>query len=217
MLSKSKKIILTIAILKSILLLPTSDYVDTSFPQKTYIYAPHRESYFLSDDKKEEGKTSRPSGRDVKECFFCRIENNQELQERILLKSFEFHNVALNEYPYNRGHILIAPKRHVALLGDLTLEERVELLHAIDISMQALKAAVNADGFNIGINVGKAGGASIPDHLHIHIVPRYFNECSNQGFTTTTAKATVVSWDLSKLALLLRKHFDLILQEQDTQ
>ena len=139
----------------------------------------------------------------------CLVLCPPQLPFQILIKRFTFHNALLNEYPYNKGHILISPKRHVALLSDLTLEEKIELLHIIDIAVKALQSALNADGFNIGMNMGKAGGASIPQHLHIHVVPRYLEKNLNQSFTTTIGKTTVISWDMEKLVVLLRKHFDL--------
>jgi ATP adenylyltransferase len=79
----------------------------------------------------------------------------------------------LNLFPYNAGHLLAVPFREVASLPDLSAEERTELMDTIVLGQKALTAALKPDGFNIGFNVGRAGGASFTSHLHCHIVPRW--------------------------------------------
>ncbi|MFC1841928.1 DUF4922 domain-containing protein [Candidatus Dependentiae bacterium] len=206
MLNKSKKIVFIVATLHTMFLFSVaSDYLDESLPQKSYVYAPHRESYLLNNAKEKDKKQ-----KEEKKCFFCRVNEDERLRQEDLIKSYEYHNVVLNGFPYNKGHILIAPKRHIASLDDLTLEERLELLHIIGVSVKVLEQALEADGFNIGINLGNAGGASIPEHLHIHIVPRYRKGNASNSFMSSACKTTVIDWDMGKLAVLLRKHFDLI-------
>jgi ATP adenylyltransferase len=81
--------------------------------------------------------------------------------------------VILNAYPYNPGHLMIAPYRHVASLGDLTDEELHEHFAIVRQSVNVLKQACNPGGFNIGINMGKVAGAGIDGHVHTHVVPRW--------------------------------------------
>jgi ATP adenylyltransferase len=81
--------------------------------------------------------------------------------------------VLLNRYPYNNGHLLVAPVRHVAGLEDLTPDERLSLMNATEESVRALRACIRPQGFNIGINLGQIAGAGLESHLHLHIVPRW--------------------------------------------
>jgi len=79
----------------------------------------------------------------------------------------------LNLYPYNNGHIMVVPYRHVPSLEQLDDEELLEMMNIVNQSLAALRKVMNPDGFNIGVNIGKAAGAGIVDHVHIHIVPRW--------------------------------------------
>jgi ATP adenylyltransferase len=81
--------------------------------------------------------------------------------------------VLLNIYPYNNGHLLVAPKRHVGDITELTEEESLELFLTTQKMVAMLRKAFNPEGFNVGVNVGKIAGAGIPGHFHIHIVPRW--------------------------------------------
>jgi len=81
--------------------------------------------------------------------------------------------LVLNKFPYNAGHLLAIPYREVAMLGDLTQEERADLMESILRAQRLLTEAFLPDGFNIGFNLGHAAGAGIPQHLHAHIVPRW--------------------------------------------
>lgn len=81
--------------------------------------------------------------------------------------------VVLNLYPYNNGHLLIVPYRPVANFCDLTVDEQVELATSIDRCMRWLDTALRPDGYNVGMNIGKAAGAGIPGHIHTHVIPRW--------------------------------------------
>ena len=81
--------------------------------------------------------------------------------------------IILNAYPYNPGHLMIAPYRHVASLEELTDEERSEHFDIVSRSIRVLRQVFNPGGFNLGINIGKVAGAGIEDHIHTHIVPRW--------------------------------------------
>ena len=95
------------------------------------------------------------------------------LPDRLLLGMYPATIALLNRYPYNSGHVLIAPRRHVANLTDLLAEELRELFSLVSLGTQALREAYDPEGLNVGMNLGKAGGAGIVDHLHVHLVPRW--------------------------------------------
>jgi ATP adenylyltransferase len=100
----------------------------------------------------------------------------------------------LNRFPYISGHLLAMPYREVAELEELTPEEHVELWSTVTDAVRAIKSAYRADGLNIGVNLGTAGGAGVPDHLHVHVLPRW-NADSN--FMTSVAEARVLPEALS--------------------
>jgi ATP adenylyltransferase len=79
----------------------------------------------------------------------------------------------LNAFPYSPGHVMVAPVRHVGALEDLTDEEMLETMQLASRSIQAIRRAMNPDGFNVGYNLGKVAGAGIADHVHLHVVPRW--------------------------------------------
>ena len=106
-------------------------------------------------------------------CVFCDhlAEGNDE--EAHILHRGPTTFVILNAFPYNTGHLMIAPQRHVGELGDLTDDERHELMDLTAKSIEIVRAAMNAHGFNVGMNLGPVAGAGIPGHLHMHVVPRW--------------------------------------------
>ena len=102
--------------------------------------------------------------------------------------------VILNRFPYISGHVLVMPYREVNDIEALTPEEHTELWATVTDAVRAIKTAYNADGLNIGVNLGSAGGAGVPDHLHVHVMPRW-NADSN--FMTSVAEARVLPEALS--------------------
>jgi len=108
-----------------------------------------------------------------KECILCEkpSQNNDALN--YILYRGDKNFVILNSYPYNPGHLMIAPYRHTGNLEELTDEELHEHFKIVSRSVKLLKQVFNPDGFNIGINIGKVAGAGIVDHFHTHIVPRW--------------------------------------------
>ncbi len=112
--------------------------------------------------------------------------------------------VMLNAYPYNPGHLLIAPYRHVATLEELTREELHEHFEIVSRSVKILKKALKPEGFNVGINLGKAAGAGIDDHVHTHIVPRWNGDTN---FMPIIANAKVLSEALTDTYKKLKGKF----------
>ena len=104
-------------------------------------------------------------------CVFCAIGDGSE-DERVLARS-ALGYVVLNKFPYNPGHVMVVPIRHVGDLVDLTVDESAELQALLARSERALAGAGDPHGFNIGMNLGRIAGAGIPDHLHWHLIPRW--------------------------------------------
>lgn len=128
------------------------------------LWMPHRLAYI-----KGEGK---PSGATAVECPFCEIPKLSDADGLIVARGAQVYAV-LNLYPYNSGHLMVVPYRHVADYTDLTGPETAELADFTKRSMIALRDASAAQGFNIGMNMGGVAGAGIAAHLHQHVVPRW--------------------------------------------
>ena len=123
------------------------------------IWAPWRIEYIQME---------KPEG-----CILCdKPKQNSDALNYILYRGGK-NFVIMNTYPYNPGHLMIVPYRHIAQLEELTDEERNEHFEIVGRSIKLLKQVLNPGGFNIGINVGKVAGAGIVDHFHTHIVPRW--------------------------------------------
>lgn len=108
-----------------------------------------------------------------KGCIFCEKPREQKDRENLIVARFESCFVILNAFPYNNGHLMVVPYKHVPSLLDLTDEELAELMKVTKIAEGVLRQALKPHGFNIGMNLGRCAGAGIEDHLHIHIVPRW--------------------------------------------
>jgi ATP adenylyltransferase len=129
------------------------------------LYAPWRMDYIRSLDK--------PSG---DACFVCTAAAASDAATRrqcLVLWSTPHSVILMNRYPYTNGHLLIAPRAHKAELEELTPEELLDLHTQTVLAAGLLRRAVSAQGFNIGINIGRCAGAGLPGHLHQHIVPRW--------------------------------------------
>ena len=107
-------------------------------------------------------------------CIFCEKLNSTEDRENLVVYRGDKTFVIMNLYPYNNGHLLIAPKRHVGDISELTEDELTELMKVSQEMVRVLRTAFgNPHGFNLGMNLGKVAGAGIPGHLHVHVVPRW--------------------------------------------
>ena len=136
------------------------------------------------------------------ECVFCRIVTSEEPDEvRHVVWSGPLTVALLNAYPYASGHMLVMPRRHVGGLEELTPEEASELWSAIRDAVVAIKATYAPDGLNIGANLGRAAGAGIPSHLHLHVLPRWIGDTN---FMTTVASVRVMPEALSDSWVRLR-------------
>ena len=107
-------------------------------------------------------------------CFLCDAANNPAKDsENLVLHRGDHAFLIMNRYPYNTGHILIAPHRHVGDWADLTPDERAEIAELIALAEEKLKLLLKPDGFNFGANIGSVAGAGLPGHVHVHVVPRW--------------------------------------------
>lgn len=106
-------------------------------------------------------------------CIFCTQPATQRDDEYYIIHRGERCYIMLNLYPYNNGHLMIAPYQHVASIAQLDSETLAELMAQVQLALKALRLAMNPDGFNMGINEGKVAGAGFAEHLHFHIVPRW--------------------------------------------
>lgn len=112
-------------------------------------------------------------GRRERGCVFCnRIKRRRDRADLILHRG-RWNFVILNKYPYNNGHLMIVPNRHIASLAALGADESREMFSLIQRAEVVMKKALGAHGFNVGMNIGKAAGAGIEDHIHLHVVPRW--------------------------------------------
>lgn len=139
----------------------------------THLWAPWRMKYILSasDARAASVGAARPGATG---CFFCDNPNEQPtLRETLVLVVQPHAAVCLNRYPFAPGHLLVAPRRHVADLADLDEEEFAAVMALLRDSAVRLRRAASCEGMNVGFNLGKVAGGSVSDHLHGHIVPRW--------------------------------------------
>ncbi|MBI5014293.1 MAG: HIT domain-containing protein [Deltaproteobacteria bacterium] len=109
-------------------------------------------------------------------CVFCRALAAGEDREHLVLHRGESTFVVLNRFPYTSGHLMVVPRRHVALPEDLSAAEASELWAMLATSKRALDAFLAPQGYNVGLNLGAAAGAGVADHLHLHVVPRWVGD-----------------------------------------
>lgn len=154
------------------------------------IWAPWRIEYI---------KMEKPKG-----CVLCdKPKENDDTLNYILYRG-DKNFVALNIYPYNPGHLMIAPYRHIANLEELTDEELHEHWQIVSRSLKVLREVFNPGGFNIGVNTGKAAGAGIEEHIHTHIVPRWHGDTN---FMTIMSDARVIPQALAETYEMLKGKF----------
>ena len=123
------------------------------------LWAPWRVDYITADQGKG--------------CIFCTKPAQNRDEENLILKRGDLAFIMLNAFPYNNGHLMVAPYRHVGDISDLTDEEMLDLMRLVRFGKEVLSSAIHPDGFNIGINLGRVAGAGIADHIHVHVVPRW--------------------------------------------
>ena len=137
------------------------------------------------------------------DCFICHYLNNKDNdRENLVLWRTKNSIVIFNRFPYNNGHLLIAPVRHIPDLNDASDEELLELIKLTRDCKTVLSEAISPHGFNVGINFGRCAGAGLPDHMHIHIVPRWDGDTN---FMHVCSDTDVISQSITELYDMLKQ------------
>ncbi|MBI2344760.1 HIT domain-containing protein [Candidatus Dependentiae bacterium] len=159
------------------------------------LYAPWRDQYVMSHTKNDYSGA----------CVFCTLFNKQESdEERYILYKDAMVAVILNLYPYNAGHLLVVPQNHVENLYELSDELLSRMIKISAVSTQIVKQALACQAINFGANFGRIAGAGIPEHVHLHIVPRYSGDT---GFFTVIGDAKPISIDLNSVYKKMKPYF----------
>ena len=139
------------------------------------LYSPWRIKYILSEKEKK--------------CIFCLKPSNKDNEKNLILFRSDSSFVIMNTFPYNNGHLMVVTNNHVSSLNDLNDIQLNDLFKIVRLCERVLKKVYNPDGINIGLNLGKAAGAGIDEHLHVHIVPRWIGDVN---FMTSTSGTRVI-------------------------
>jgi ATP adenylyltransferase len=158
------------------------------------LWAPWRMEYILSfkDDEKQR-------------CILCDRYPKKNDRKNLILHRGAYSFVIMNRFPYNSGHLMIVPYKHSGNLQDFTNDENQELMEFIQLSQKALIEVMKPQGFNIGMNLGRVGGAGVEDHLHWHIVPRWNGDTN---FMPVIGDTKVISEALDKTYDKLKAEFE---------
>lgn len=164
------------------------------------MWSPWRNKYIQSFKEKKEGDS---------DCIFCNAvtQNSNDEDSLVVFHGVEVF-VVMNLYPYNNGHLMVVPNRHINDFLDLSKSELDEINHLLKISLKALREILKPQGFNVGMNIGKVAGAGIDTHLHYHAVPRWNGDTN---FMPALGEVKVISQDLLQTKTELIKAFDKLL------
>ena len=160
------------------------------------IWAPWRLAYILNN--KDQARNGAEGSGD---CFLCRCRDQQADADNLVVARGKCSLVVLNRFPYNNGHLLVAPLSHKAELEDLDDTELLECMQQLQRMTALYSKILSPDGFNIGVNLGRVAGAGLPGHLHWHLVPRWNGDTS---FMPVLADVNVISQSLAAMHRLLQ-------------
>ncbi|MBI4373123.1 MAG: HIT domain-containing protein [Candidatus Omnitrophica bacterium] len=146
------------------------------------LWAPWRRGYILQN----------PGGK----CFICRIRKSSQDAKNLVLKRSRHSFAVLNLFPYNNGHVMVIPNRHVGALQKLNDRELLDLMRLTNQMIARLERVMKPGGMNLGINFGRIGGAGVPGHLHIHLVPRWSGDTN---FMPVIGNTKVISESLKSV------------------
>ena len=138
-------------------------------------------------------------------CIFCDKPAGNDDRKNLVLLRTPLSFVMLNAYPYNNGHLMVAPLRHVAAFGELDPDERCDLMDAIAQAERIIKKALSPQGMNVGVNLGHCAGAGVPGHLHVHMVPRWEGDTNCMS---VVGDVRVLPESLGETYDRLRKHLE---------
>jgi len=154
------------------------------------LWAPWRIEYILSE--KEKG------------CLFCSKSAEKEDEANYILYRGQRSFVMMNLYPYNNGHLMVAPYSHVADMAGLTQEEILDVFSEVQRCESILRKVFHPEGFNMGLNIGTVAGAGVKDHIHVHIVPRWNGDTN---YMTAISEVRVIPEHLKATYKVLRPYF----------
>jgi len=158
------------------------------------LWAPWRIEY-IKMSQNEKTKKKKPA------CFLC-IKNFNKNKDNFVLFTGKYSFIIMNRYPYNPGHLMIAPYRHIGLIEKCNEQEVAEMLKLIQKSVIVLKKMMKPNGFNIGINLGYVAGAGIPGHIHVHVIPRWLGDTN---FMPIIGKTKIINEELYNMYNKLKK------------
>ena len=151
------------------------------------LWAGWRSSYIERIESHDSGeapeRSPQPDG-----CLFCGLQALTDSEGMILERS-ELSFAVMNAYPYTSGHVMVAPNRHVRSLTDLDADEAAALMHGVQRATAAVERTYRPEGINVGANIGRAAGAGVPGHVHVHVLPRWNGDTN---FMTVVAEARVL-------------------------
>ena len=159
------------------------------------LWAPWRLNYIVNATEPTAADQTPPG------CFLCRYRDETRDAENYVVDRSQHSLIVLNRFPYNNGHLLIAPRAHKATLQDLSDPELLDAQQQIRRMVRLLALVLGAEGFNVGLNLGRVAGAGLPGHLHWHIVPRWNGDVN---FMPVVADTKVIPQSLDALYQLLQ-------------
>jgi len=155
------------------------------------LWAPWRVEYI---------KTPKEKG-----CFLCKSISDNDDDGNLVLWRGKFSFVIMNLFPYNNGHLMVVPYKHTGDLNDLVDEEMLDVMSTVRLCVNVLKKEMKPDGFNIGVNIGRAAGAGVIDHLHYHVVPRWHGD---MNFMPVLSDVKVIPEHIETTYDILKKAFN---------
>jgi ATP adenylyltransferase len=165
--------------------------------QHEQIWAPWRLGYIIGDkDVPREQQAPTLGDGASPACFLCQCAAPGDDRGRVVVHRSQHVVTLLNRYPYNNGHLLVAPRMHVGRLDRLPDDVQLELSRTVTRMVGLLEELLNPQGFNVGLNLGREAGAGVPDHLHWHIVPRW---AGDTNFMPVLAGVRVIPQSLEAL------------------
>jgi ATP adenylyltransferase len=159
-----------------------------------HIWSPWRFTYIASPDSNQE-------------CIFCVFGRDSSAESdrlNLVIHRARYNFVVLNRFPYSSGHLMIAPYQHTGSLAEANHETTDEMMEIAKQAQAALEIEYRPEGFNIGLNLGKAAGAGVAGHLHLHVVPRWTGDAN---FVSVIGETRVLPEELTTTCEKLKKHF----------
>lgn len=171
------------------------------------LYAPWRQNYIKTEVNREKEAQQSQDNKTTSSCVFCDHATQEQDKQNYILKRFKYNYVLLNLYPYNAGHLLVIPFEHKNKLYILKEETQLEHIKIVSQCCEILEKTFKCDGINVGLNMGKASGGTVPEHLHTHALPRWVGDTN---FLSAIADTKPISFNLQDIYNRLKPEFDKI-------